>query len=187
MEQKEKDSKRFISPGGAGIAAICFFLPWFRACGQEISGLKLATSGDYLLWLTLVSAIAIIGGFIAFDRQIGLKKLKPLALVSAILGLLIMLFKLIQLKQEGGDMVGILPGYVGSVLGFIVSIVGLQFWKGTHTIDRSHSQAHKEDERLMEQKDLLKQQNDLLKQKQALTEENTRLKEEWKLTKEEDS
>lgn len=36
--EDKKDSKRFISPGGAGLAAICFFLPWLRGCGQDISG-----------------------------------------------------------------------------------------------------------------------------------------------------
>ncbi len=124
MEQKEKDSKRFISPGGAGLAAICFSLPWFRGCGQDISGAQIASNGGHEFWLILIAAVAIVGGFFVFDGQNNLKKLKPFALVGAILALLIMVLKFIQVKQDAGDMIEILPGSVGTILGLLAVSCG---------------------------------------------------------------
>jgi ribosomal protein L40E/uncharacterized protein (DUF983 family) len=123
MEQKEKDSKRFITPAGAGLAAICFFLPWVRACGQDISGAQIANHGESALWLVLIAAIAIVGGFFIYEGQNNLKKLKPLAVVGALLSLLILLIKYAQVKGE----VEIQYGAVGTLIGFIASLFGLQF------------------------------------------------------------
>lgn len=129
MEQKQKDSTRLITPGGAGLAVVCFFLPWVRACGQDLSGAQIASNGSHELWLILVAAIVIIGGFFIFDRQNNFKKMKPIVLVCAILSLLIMLLKLIQIKKEGGNIIEIQYGSVGTVIGFIASLFGLKFLK----------------------------------------------------------
>mgnify|MGYP001576453708 FL=1 len=123
MEQKEKDSKRLITPAGAGLAAICFFLPWVRACGQDISGVQIANNGESALWFVFIAAIAIVVGFFIYDGQNNLKKLKPLAGVSALISLLILLIKYVQVKGE----VGIQYGAVGTLIGFITTLFGLQF------------------------------------------------------------
>jgi hypothetical protein len=131
MEQKPKDSRRYITPSGAGLAAICFFLPWFRACGQDVSGSQIASNGESLLWLVLIAAIAIVGGFFMYDEQNNLKKLKPIVIGGAILSLLILLIKYAQLRNQGNGMFeGVFElryGSFGSLIGFIATLFGLQF------------------------------------------------------------
>lgn len=54
---------RKISFSGAGIAFVCFFLPWVKACGASLSGLDIVTKGPTkdvglpgLLFLILIPA-----------------------------------------------------------------------------------------------------------------------------------
>ncbi len=134
MEQKQKDNKRFISPGGAGLAAICFFLPWLKACGQDVSGIQIANQGESALWLVLLSAIAIVVAFFIYDGQNNLKKLKPIVISGAGISLLILLLKYSSLKKQAGGMGGMFEiefGSIGTVLGFIASLVGIQFLEET--------------------------------------------------------
>jgi hypothetical protein len=135
MEQKEKDNKRFITPGGAGLAAICFFLPWVRACGQDVSGIQIANNGESVFWLVLIAAIVIVGGFFMFDGQNNLKKLKPIAIGGAVLSLLILFIKYSQFKNKGG-IFEIQYGSIGTLLGFAASLFGIQFLEDTTDSDR---------------------------------------------------
>lgn len=127
MEQKQKDSKRFITPSGAGFAVICFFLPWFRACGQDISGSQIASRGESLLWLVLIAAIAIVVGFIFYDGQNKLTKLKPIVIGGAILSLLILPIKFLQIKDQAFGLFEIRYGAFAMLIGFITSLVGLKY------------------------------------------------------------
>ncbi len=122
MEKKEKDSKRFISPAGAGLAVIMFFLPWVKACGGNLSGADIARINNEF-WLILISAIAIVGAFFYFDNQNKLSKLKPIVVVGALLSLGIILFKFAKVKSEG--MIEIQYGVVLTVIGFVVSLFGI--------------------------------------------------------------
>lgn len=63
--QKLTSGKK-ISFGGAGIAFICFFLPWVKACGASLSGLDIVTKGPTkevglpgLLFLILIPLCAV--------------------------------------------------------------------------------------------------------------------------------
>ena len=132
MEQKEKDSKRFITPAGAGIVAICFFLPWVRLGVQGFyhydSGLQIANMSNSCLmfWLILIAAIAIVVAFFVFEGQNNLKKMKPIVLVGAILSILIMVIG--NQQQIGCSRLSeIQYGSVGTLIGFIISVFGLQF------------------------------------------------------------
>ena len=56
-----------ISFSGAGLAIICFFLPWIKACGGSLSGFDIATkgpdlgaSGSVFLFLIPICSIIII-------------------------------------------------------------------------------------------------------------------------------
>lgn len=56
-----------ISVSGAGLAIICFFLPWLKACGGSLSGFDIATkgpdlgaSGSVFLFLIPICSIIII-------------------------------------------------------------------------------------------------------------------------------
>lgn len=131
MHQNEKDSKRFLTPGGAGLAAICFFLPWIRACGQDFSGSQIASKGSAELWLILIAAIAILGSFFVFDGQNNLRKIKPVVIAGAIVSLLIILIKIAQLQKQGSGMFEIQFGLYGTCLGFISSLFGIPFLEDT--------------------------------------------------------
>lgn len=128
MKHKEKGSKRFITPGGAGLAAICFFLPWLRACGQDLSGKQIASQSESALWFILIASVAIIVGFFVFEGQNNLTKLKPIVLLGAIVSLLIMLAKYVQFTQkEASGVFEIQYGAIGTIIGFVASLVGVQF------------------------------------------------------------
>lgn len=131
MAQKEKDNKRFITPSGAGLAAICFFLPWIRACGQDISGVQIANNGESALWLVFLAAVAVVVAFFIYDGQNNLKKLKPLAIGSVALSFLILLIKYAQIRKQGGGMFEIQYGSIGTFLGFVASLIGLQYLEDT--------------------------------------------------------
>jgi|GEM_PF-912316 len=128
MEQKEKDSKRLITPAGAGLAAIAFFLPWVRACGQDISAAQIANNGSEVLWLILIAAVAIVVAFFANDGKNNLKKIKPVVAIGAILSLSIMLIKYMQAKDAG---IQIRFGAIFAVIGFMASLFGMEFLEDT--------------------------------------------------------
>ncbi len=60
--------KKFLSPGGAGLVIICFFLPWvkFKCAADDashnMSGFDLANHAN-MIWLVLIAAVFIIGVF----------------------------------------------------------------------------------------------------------------------------
>jgi hypothetical protein len=127
MEQKEKDGKRFITPGGAGLAAICFFLPWLRACGQEFSGAQVASQGGSDLWLILIAALVVVVVFFMFDGQNKLSKVKPIAIIAAVLALGDMLLRFQKLKEIGAGVDDLRIGAWGTIIGFVASVIGVQF------------------------------------------------------------
>lgn len=139
MEQKEKDNKRFTTPGGAGLAAICFFLPWIRACGQDISGSQIASNGEALLWLVLIAAIVIVFGFVVYEGQDNLEKLKPFVLGGAILSLIILVIEYVKVSEQGSGMFEVRYGSVGTLLGFIASLFGLKYLEGSVPIEVENS------------------------------------------------
>ncbi|MBS3919498.1 MAG: zinc-ribbon domain-containing protein [Deltaproteobacteria bacterium] len=125
--KEEKDNKRFITPGGAGLAAICFFLPWVRACGVEISGFQIANEGgDWVVWVILIVAIVILGCFFWFGEE-KTDILKPIVVLGGLLGLAILVIRFVQFLQECKVMYEIRYGAIGTLIGFILSIFGLQF------------------------------------------------------------
>ena len=131
MELEAKTKKRLISPAGAGLVAICFFLPWFRGCDEEISGAQLAYyEGEYELWLVLVFSLAIVMGFYVYDKRNDLLKFKPIAFACALSTSLLMVIKLVEKKFYDIMEMDILYGSVGAMLGVVLSLAGLSFWEG---------------------------------------------------------
>jgi hypothetical protein len=118
-------NKKMIVPLGGLIVIICFFLPWIRACDTEISGLQLATDndiGESIFWLILIIGIVIVGGFFVLKERS-----KLTTIISAIAGLLILLWKILVpvLKGEGKELgLSIQAGGYGTLLGLILSLLG---------------------------------------------------------------
>ncbi|MCX5829258.1 MAG: zinc ribbon domain-containing protein [Deltaproteobacteria bacterium] len=129
MKKTEKDGRRFITPSGALLMAVCFFLPWVRACGVEVSGADIASKGDTpILWLILAVSVITIGVFFIFDGQNKLNKIKPIVIIGSIISLLIIIIKYFQLKNsEIGAAFTFMYGFVGTVFGSIISLIGASF------------------------------------------------------------
>lgn len=135
MEQK--DSKRFISPAGAGIVLICFFLPWvqFSCAGNTryASGAKLGGP----MWIVFAASIIILGSFFYFKSIKKLEQSKPITLISSIIGLIIIAYKYFDfasgMKTEFGTItpsdvgLSIQFGGIFTVIGLILSIIGSSF------------------------------------------------------------
>ena len=135
MEQK--DSKRFISPAGAGIVLICFFLPWvqFSCAGNTryASGAKLGGP----MWIVFAASIIILGSFFYFKSIKKLEQSKPITLISSIIGLIIIAYKYFDfasgMKTELGTItpsdvgLSIQFGGIATVIGLLLSIIGSSF------------------------------------------------------------
>jgi hypothetical protein len=128
MGQKEKDGKRFMTPVGAGLAAICFFLPWRGDLG--FSGAYMASHDNGVFWLVLIAAIAIMAAFMIYNGNNKLSKAKPFVVTAAVIAFGVMLLLLLILNRFFGYGVkDFTIGYWGSFAGFMTSLLGVQFLK----------------------------------------------------------
>jgi hypothetical protein len=84
----------FLSPAGAGIAVICFFLPWIKAsCGPitvEANGVRIGG----IFWLVLAAAVLTLVLFAVFWklRLMGIFKLASISCAAIALGTIIYKF-----------------------------------------------------------------------------------------------
>jgi hypothetical protein len=118
------DKKRLIPIGGL-LVVLCFFLPWVRACGVNVTGLQLASDneiGDSTYWLVLICGIAIAGSFY-FARNIS----KFIAILGSIAGLALLIWKIIVPLSKGESQevgISLQIGGIGTILGFLLSLIG---------------------------------------------------------------
>lgn len=139
-----ENKKKFISPSGALLAVVCFFMPWIKiSCmdkTQYFSGAELARDhGQHIFWLLLACAIVMLLVFAVGFYKRRLDLAKPIVLVCAVSGLVILLFKYLDSgKGIKTDMGVIRPedlglsvsfGMVGTAIGFVVALVGTFFLK----------------------------------------------------------
>ena len=144
---------------GGGIAFLCFFLPWIKlnmsalglgdALSQikvnlSVSGFNLATGTASLTTLAFLAALAILGVCIYMMSQKTPWKSRIIVLISSGIGLLFVLFKLIQfipglnpqmnvvsgvLKSIDsdaniGNLISLQFGGFGTAIGFIIALIG---------------------------------------------------------------
>lgn len=135
-----------VSSSGAGVAVLCFFLPWIRvSCGGQsvatLSGWELAAGttvgagfsaqqvpGEPILFLVLLAGLGVLA-LAYFSLQRGyLTKLDGLGPIG--LGVLALLVLFIQFSgareraAQQGFVVEYQYGFWGVVLGYIATIVG---------------------------------------------------------------
>ncbi|HRS51452.1 MAG TPA: hypothetical protein P5067_03370 [Candidatus Marinimicrobia bacterium] len=136
MEEK-KDSKIFLSPAGAIIALICFFLPWVRfSCMGETKNASGADLGG-LFWVVFAAAIFIVVIFFVFQKRKELAKSKSFILIASLAALVIILIQYVRFSSGKQTEFGrIRPqdigltiqfGSIGTVIGFILSLIGSFF------------------------------------------------------------
>ena len=144
---------------GGGIAFLCFFLPWIKlnmsalglgdALSQvkvnlSVSGFNLATGTADLTTLAFLAALAILGVCIYMMSQKTPWKSRIIVLISSGIGLLFVLFKLIQFipglnpqmdvvsgiwksidsDANIGNLISLQFGGFGTAIGFIIALIG---------------------------------------------------------------
>ncbi len=135
----------FLTPAGAGIAIICFFLPWVRvSCGTitvEASGGRIGG----ILWLVLAAALIILAAFIYryFRQRRDLFKLKLITLLSGGAAIIIMIYKFISaFAGDGADIrlsdfwSVIRFGAIGELLGLLMAMGGAFVYRRVEPIQR---------------------------------------------------
>jgi uncharacterized membrane protein len=126
-----------LTPTGAGIAAVCFFLPWVQfSCGgysRRVSGADIA-GGDSSLWIVFGAAVVIIGAYLVFKAQRRVAASRPITILSSLAGAALLIFKGIEFSQPQQTMFGrispqdlglsIQPGALGTLAGFGLAFLG---------------------------------------------------------------
>lgn len=124
----------FLTPAGAGIAIISFFLPWVRvSCGTitvEASGARIGG----IFWAVFAVAVAIFLAFFYFWRIRQLLKIRLAVITGAVFSLTVMLYRFfdafggepsdIKFSDLGG---ALRYGAVGEFLGMLAAIWGMLF------------------------------------------------------------
>ena len=126
--------KVFLSPAGAVLAFICFFMPWVKfSCG----GVTRSSSGADIggaLWLVPLAAAVILVAFFVLRGQKRVHRAKPFVIVSALVALAIMLIRYQNFVSEMKTQFGITRpediglkiefGAIGTVIGLAVALIG---------------------------------------------------------------
>ncbi len=139
MNLSEKNQNAwFVTPAGAALALLCFFMPWVKfSCmgtSQTASGFRLAQDGN-LVTVALIAALAILGiSLFLWQKQTPWKSKVPVLIASGI-GLGGILIELIHtstgIKTEFGrvsmEELGLTFqfGAFGTIIGFIIAIGGV--------------------------------------------------------------
>ncbi|MDY6833849.1 MAG: hypothetical protein SVY53_03495 [Chloroflexota bacterium] len=125
--------KPFVSPSGALIVLICFFLPWAKASCTTGTGTQvdvITLSGPDIggiLWLTFAAAIVILLTFFFFLGQGKLDQSKLVIALCALVGLASILIKYLDTEKPPGVTVTIMIGAIGTIIGLVLSLLGVLF------------------------------------------------------------
>ena len=137
MEKTNNNSSKsglllWLSPAGATLILICFFLPWLEvSCsGKKIigSGLTFAQKAAPL-WLIPAFAILVLLLSVWYWKGLSLNWFKILSVILAVLGILMLIFTYISIEQKLSGFVvkritshQIKSGIIGTAIGFLLVI-----------------------------------------------------------------
>ena len=139
MPENKEDKKVFLTPAGAIMALIFFFLPWVKvSCAGRIKNVSGAEIGG-IFWLVFVAVVVIIVTFFYFRSKKQLEKSGPVAIFGSIIALLVIFLKYLSLTcgqksvfvRAGSKVIDctIQLGAIGTVIGFVLAITGTCFLK----------------------------------------------------------
>ena len=148
-----QQNSRFTTPAGGIVALLCFFLPWvkFDCSGTTVtlSGFEIAKGQVNLTTLALVAAVAIIGISLYMLKEKTPQKSRLPVLISSGIGLGCILFEFLRLNTGVDTGFGKISlkeleasfqfGVFGTIIGFILSIVGV--WNYPKAGDSAESNA----------------------------------------------
>jgi hypothetical protein len=131
----------YLSPGGALLTLVCFFLPWVNlSCGPGMERRISGAGMGGMVWVVFIAALGILGSFIFFKSQNRVQHSRPIIAVCSIVALAVILVKYLasrngtstELVRIGPEDVGasIQPGGVGTLIGLALSLAGSALIRG---------------------------------------------------------
>ncbi len=98
-----ENMKIMLSPAGAGIAMICFFLPWVEfSCGELRQNMSGAEIGG-IFWVVFAAAVLILLAYFYFRNSDELAKARPVVLLCSLTALAILSYKYLDFKSGAQD------------------------------------------------------------------------------------
>jgi hypothetical protein len=122
------NKQSFLTPAGAGIVLICFFLPWVNySCAGEVKNYSGADIGG-VTWIVFAAAVIILVAHFLLSSAKNSGLSMPVTLIAAFTGLGVMLFKYMKYadaeKGPAGMIQSIQYGLVLTIIGFALVIIG---------------------------------------------------------------
>jgi hypothetical protein len=130
----------YLTPAGAAMAIVCFFLPWARvSCAP---GVRKSFSGAQLggiFWLVLGAALVALAAFVFFHARRRLEWARPIIILASLAALAVIVIKSIEYAQGRPTPVGSVrpdPGLrtkfggAGTLIGHALAIAGAGFIRG---------------------------------------------------------
>ena len=135
MDNKDADNRLiFLTPAGAAIAFVSFFLPWIQiSCLGRSSYSGMDFGGIY--WIVLLMSLAIFGAFFLLRKKKRLALLKLVTIAATIIAGGVIIYGCITIAggkrvlffRLGPDSVHLkihMGGY-GTLLGYLLAILGV--------------------------------------------------------------
>jgi hypothetical protein len=123
----------YLSPAGAAIVLICFFLPWLHvSCGAKKMILRGSSMGG-IFWLVFASAVLILAAYLYFKKRGKAEHARFFFLIGSITALVILIYKYITVALNPDipfyipeRMIGfeLKPGALGTILGLLMAFGG---------------------------------------------------------------
>ncbi len=134
MKKMQSPLLSFISPSGAGLALLCFFLPWMEvSCVGQTKSISGADIGGEF-WVVFIAAMIVLGTYLYFSNIKMLSKAKPIIIVSSLVGIGFLAFKFWKVNSGIDTGFGKMTlsdigfklqlGGFGTIIGFIMALVG---------------------------------------------------------------
>ena len=134
MSDDKPDKRIFLTPTGAMIALICFFLPWVKvSCGRTTRSLSGPDIGG-IFWLVLVAALIMMAAFFYFRTKNQPEKSRYVAIVGSVIALAVIYIKYLSVAYGQKSLLvnagtkamrfKVQIGAIGSILGFILILIG---------------------------------------------------------------
>jgi hypothetical protein len=142
VSEDKEDKKIFLTPAGALIALICFFLPWVKvSCGRTTRSFSGPDIGG-IFWLVLLATLVMMAAFFYFRKKNQPDKSRYIAILGSIIALAAIYIKYFSvaygqnslLVKAGTKVVRfkVQIGAIGSILGFILILMGEIYFKTLH-------------------------------------------------------
>jgi hypothetical protein len=147
----DDDKKLLLTPAGAGIALVCFFLPWVEfSCGEMKKSISGSEMGG-IFWVVFGAAALCLLAFFYFKNNEEVERAKPVVILCSLVALGIILYKYFDFKSgaqtglQGLSQLSQMPNFqgtfgdqanmpeigihikyggIGTIVGFVLSLLG---------------------------------------------------------------